>query len=127
MWKLYDYHSDREVNEIARWTRGLAKRQRIGLKSKLDSLAQFGMDLLPQMLTGTGVPHIYKLRVRGNVELRPMLCRGPFNNDEEFTILLGAIEVNWELEPRNAAELAARIREEIIRDPRRRVKHERID
>lgn len=127
MWKLYDYYNEREVNKIAEWTRSFQKRQRIGLRSKLDMLTQFGMDLLPQLLAGTGVPHIYKLKVHGNIQLRPMLCRGPFNNDEEFTILLGAVEVNWVLEPQGAAELAAQIREEIIRDSRRRIEHERID
>lgn len=126
MWELYDYLNERGVNEIAEWTRNLQKRQRIGLRSKLDMLAQ-ASELPPQLLAGTGVPHIYKLKVHGNVQLRPMLCKGTANNDTEYTILLGAIEVNWVLEPENAAELAARIREEIIRHPERRCKHERID
>jgi hypothetical protein len=126
MWKLYDYYSERGVNEIAAWTRSFQKPQKTKLRVRLDMLAQYGMDLLPQLLAGTGIPHIYKLKVHGNVQLRPLLCRGPFDNDEEFTILLGAVEVNWVLQPEGAAEMAALIREEIIHDHRRRVEHERI-
>jgi hypothetical protein len=127
MWKLYDYFNERGVNEIAEWTRPLEKTQRTKLRLRFDMLAQYGMDLLPQLLAGTGVPHIYKLKVHGNVQLRPMLCRGPIDNDAEFTILLGAVEVNWVLDPRDAAELAAQIREEIILHPLRRIEHERIN
>jgi hypothetical protein len=90
-------------------------------------LAQAGSDLPPQLLAGTGVPHIYKLKVQGNPKLRPMLCKGTEDNDAEFTLLLGAKEIQWKYDPEDAPRIAALIREEIIRDPKRRCKHERID
>ncbi len=128
MWTIYD-HVDREgVNLIADWTRRLERVQRKLLRSKLDMLAQAGPELPAQLLAGTGVAHIYKLRVKGNVQLRPMLCKGPVENETEFTLLYGAIEVGNRLQPANAAERAAIIREEILADPNnRRCEHERID
>ena len=126
MWELFDYFSTGNENEIASWTRGLEKRQRIKLRSKLDDLIRYGPDLPPQLLAGTGVPHIYKLKVKGNVQLRPMLCKGPIDNDGEFTLLIGAIEADYELHPADAIARAVARRLEIISDPARRCKHERI-
>jgi hypothetical protein len=128
MWAIYDHVGRDGVNAIAEWTRGLQAVQRKLLRAKLDMLSQAGPDLPTQLLAGTGIAHIYKLRVKGNVQLRPMLCRGPVENDAEFTVLCGAIEVGDALQPANAAERAATIREEILADPNnRRCDHERID
>jgi hypothetical protein len=128
MWAIYDHLDRQGVNVIAEWTRGLERVQRKLLRAKLDMLAIAGPDLPTQLLAGTGVAHIYKLRVKGNVQLRPMLCRGPVENDAEFTLLYGAIEVGSALQPANAAERAAVIREEILAEPNnRRCEHERID
>jgi hypothetical protein len=126
MWKLFDYVNEHGVNEIARWTRGLEKIQRIKLNQKLDMLQQHGPDLPPQLLAGPIFGHIYKLKVKGNVQLRPMLCKGPVDNDEEFTLLLGAIEIGDQLD--HSPEEAAQIREIIIANPFwRRCDHERIN
>lgn len=73
-WALYDYRNWNNRNEIKRWTQGLEKIQRIHLNQKLDMLAQQGPDLLPKLLASLG-QHIYKLRVKSNVQLRPMLCK----------------------------------------------------
>lgn len=127
MWDIYD-HVDRDgSNTIAAWTRGLESVQRKLLRSKLDMLAQAGPDLPAQLLANLG-GHIYKLKVKGNVQLRPMLCKGPVENETEFTILLGAVEVGGRLQPADAAEIAAEIRNQIIADPNnRRCEHERIN
>ncbi len=128
MWAIYDHVSGDGENVIARWAQGLEGVQRKKLRAKLDMLAQAGPDLPTQLLSPTGVGHIYKLRVKGNVQLRPMLCRGPIDHDSEFTLLLGAIEVGNRLRPIDAAQIAATIREEIRADPdNRRCEHERID
>jgi hypothetical protein len=126
MWILFDYVNEHDVNEFAQWTRGLEKRQRVKLNQKLDMLQKHGPDLPPQLLAGPIFQHIYKLKVKGNVQLRPMLCKGPINNDAEFTLLLGAVEIGDELNP--SPEEAARIRDIIIAAPRhRRRLHERIN
>lgn len=128
MWAIYDQLDRDGENVIAQWTRELESTQRKKLRAKLDMLAQAGPDLPTQLLSHTGVAHIYKLRVTGNVQLRPMLCKGPIHNQSEFTLLLGAIEMGNRLRPVDAAEIAAGIREEIKGDPyNRRCEHERID
>jgi hypothetical protein len=126
MWQLFDYLNRRGINEIAQWTKELQKPQRIRLRQKLDLLAQAGSDLPPQLLAGTGVPHIYKLKVQGNPKLRPLLCKGTADNKNEFTILIGALEIQWEFEPKDALAKAIERREELLNDVNKRCKHERI-
>jgi len=126
MWKLFDYINSRGDNEIADWARALQKPQRIKLRQKLDMLIQAGSDLPPQLLAGTGVPHIYKLKVQGNLKLRPLLCKGTVDNENEFTLLIGAFEIQWGFDPPNALEKAVERREELLLNPNRRCKNERI-
>lgn len=125
-WELYDYKNYNNVNEIAEWTRGLEKKQRTKLNHKLDMLTQIGPSLPPQLLAGPISDHVYKLKVQGNVQLRPMVCKGPINNEKEFTLLLGAREVGGNLVPRDAPQRAERNRAEIVNDRERRCEHERI-
>lgn len=113
-------------NEIEKWTLNLQKRQRVKLNSKLDMLQQSGGDLPPQLLAGTGVPHIYKLKVQGNPKLRPLLCKGTVDNKNEYTLLIGAFEIGWGYDPKDALAIAAKRREELLNDPKRRCKHKRI-
>jgi hypothetical protein len=64
-------------------------------------LAISGMNLPPKLLAGPikKTRHIYKLVIHADVMLRPMLCKGPFDMETEFTLLLGAVEVQWVLAP----------------------------
>lgn len=124
---LYDHVNAQGENEIASWTRDLQKRDRGKLASKLDMLQQHGTELFPELLTGTDTPGVLKLRVRGSVQLRPMLCEGPVAVNEEFTLLLGAIEVGNRLVPRHADALADDIKQAVKADhANRRKKHEHI-
>lgn len=133
-WLIYDYVNERGVNEIAAWTRRLQKPERIKLRSKLNMIAENGPDL-PGLLLKTEVEYIYKIKVQGNPKLRPMLCLGPFKEvddktGEEFqtvTLLIGAKEISWEFEPREADIEAGIRRQTILHDRKRRVKHERVD
>jgi len=114
------------TNVISEWTRDLEKTQRIKLNQKLDMLTQYGPNLPPRLLAGPIFSHIYKLKVKGNVQLRPMLCKGPIDNEKEFTLLLGAIEVGDNLIPNDAPQRALYNRAEIINNKERRCEHERI-
>lgn len=69
------------------------------------------------MLTDTSTPGIQKLRVKGNVQLRPMLCKGPIHNDSEFTLLIGAIERDSCLSPDKADEKANQRKTIIVPKP----------
>ena len=125
-WRLYDYRTPTNANEISEWTRTLEKEQRIKLNHKLDMLTQVGPNLSPRLLAGPIFRHIYKLCVKGRVQLRPMLCKGPIDNEREFTLLLGAREVGGNLVPRDAPQRAERNRTEVVNDRERRCEHERI-
>jgi len=114
---------------ILRWVKDdrLTKRSRAALNQKLDRLSQIDFDLAIQtkFLAGPIYKSVYKLVVKTDVQLRPMLCRGPFNVDEEYTLLLGAVETGGKL-PQGAKEKAEANRQIVIGNPSRRVEHERI-
>jgi len=92
---LYEYAEpalrpeDRE-GVISLWMRDdLQKRQRVQLQQKLDRLAQVDYDIARDWLAGTDAPGIFKLRLRGNVQVRPLCCYGPALPKAEITFLLG--------------------------------------
>ena len=125
---LYDYLDSRGLNDFESWSKSLEKGYLARLNRQLKALEDNGPDLIPGMLFGpiTGYRHIYKLKIGHKLALRPLLCRGPLNNDSEFTLLLGAIEKGWKWDPRNAPEIAEARRVEIINNPRRRCGHVKV-
>jgi hypothetical protein len=126
-WRLYDYVDDSGVNDFKAWSSRQEKKDLARLNSKLDML-RTEPSLPPQLLAGPldGVP-IYKLRINGRVALRPMLCKGPVEKDEEFTLLFGAVEKDRKLVPGNAVSRAEDRRQKVIKNPRqRRCPHERV-
>jgi hypothetical protein len=125
-WELYDYVNARGANEIKQWTQSLQKTERTKLNQKLDMLRKTGPGLAPNLLAGPISENIYKLRVKGRVQLRPMLCKGPVSNGREFTLLLGAFEVGNVLDPQDAPERAETNRAAILQDINRRKNHERV-
>lgn len=124
---LFDYVNHQGVNEFKEWTGSLEKPQLAKLNEKIDKLEIYGDSLYPEMLTGTPVAGISKLRIKGNVQLRPLLCKGPVDVDKEYTLLKGAKEVGSKWVPKNAPNTANTRKQSVIADPEhRRKKHERI-
>jgi hypothetical protein len=129
---LFDY-GPRKRSNIQDWldSERITARDRGQLNQKLDMLRQMGMALPPKLLAGPlkskrmklRQKNIYKLIVHGDLMLRPFLCRGPIDNDTEFTMLMGVIERNGENDhdPCEAEE----IRQVVVRDPTTRLRHER--
>lgn len=130
MLELFDFLSVRGENLIGRWARDerLSARDRAILNQKLDRLLQMGFELAQKtkLLAGPVHGHVYKLRVFGDVMMRPMLCRGPLKIDQEYTLLLGAIERNGELRPADWKTSAVENREIVAQRPDRRCPHERV-
>ncbi len=128
-YKLFDYINKSDSNEFKKWTEGLQKKQIAKLNQKLDKLEISGDELMPQLLTDSNVPGVKKLRITvQNVQLRPLLCNGPVNNDKEYTLLMGAKEIGDKWHPKKAPETALKKLKEITRDPEnRRRKHERVN
>ena len=123
---LFDYLTDKGINDFKIWTEKLQKTQRAKLNLRLDMLENKGPDLFPNILTGTDTAGIQKLRVPGKVQLRPMLCKGPINTEKEFTLLIGAMEKQDKLQPKKADQIANKRKKDVIKDKTRRTKHERI-
>jgi hypothetical protein len=123
---LYDYVHPVEGNLVKTWSEGLQKKERAKLNMKLDALELHGPELIPNLLSPTGTPNIFKLKVRGQVQLRPMLCEGP-GQERAYTLLLGSKEIGDEYEPLNAPHKAADIRNDLLAHPERRVEHERVN
>lgn len=120
---LYDFVSEDGESIIAIWRSTLTTRSMAQLDSKLHMLEISGPNLGPKLLAGpikkTG--HIYKLKIHADVMLRPMLCRGPFEMDTEFTLLTGAKEIQGKLIP--GPEVALANRAILLADSRRRKPH----
>jgi hypothetical protein len=125
-WTIYDYVDPVDGNLIRAWSSQLQKKERAKLNQRLDSLAMHGPELIPGILSPTGMASILKLKIHGQVQLRPLLCEGPGRGEEAFTLLLGAFEVSDDYVPTGAPLIASRAREALIKDLRRRVLHERV-
>ncbi len=128
---IYDFTDARGNSVIQEWADGigLSSRMRGKFDSKVDMLAKNGPDLSPQLLAGTKVGHIKKLKVKGDVQLRPHLCMGPIENDKEYTFLVGAVEKDYTLIPEDVLSQAQACRTNLInsnesKSPLRRIQHE---
>ena len=120
---LYDFVDEDGKSVISSWRSGLTVRSKAQLDSKLHMLEISGPNLGPKLLAGpikkTG--HIYKLIIHADVMLRPMLCKGPFEMETEFTLLVGAKEIQGKLVP--GPEIAVVNREILLANPVRRRPH----
>jgi hypothetical protein len=125
---LFDYKDSNGINVMQFWAIQMCmqKRDRGRLDSKIDLLARVGDNLPPKLLHPTRCKYIMHLMVNGEVALRPMLCRGPFNHQREFTFLFGTTERDRKLVQRDAPERAEQNRNDLIRHPENRCKHERF-
>lgn len=126
MWAIYDYLKPSGQNDIAKWTKKLAKTRRAKLKAKLDVIRRVGLDASNELLADIG-NHLYKLKVGGSPQLRPILCRGVVDNNSEFTILIGAKEKDGNYEPFDAIDRARKRRAELLENPSQRIEHEEVD
>ena len=128
-WALYDYVDARGINQIERWTKNLESGYRGMLNRKLRALQDDDeRGLVPGLIEGPikHHRHIYKLKAGGKVRLRPLLCKGPVDNDSELTLLIGATERDYVFDPPDAPDRADIRRGEIINDNRRRCSHVRV-
>lgn len=114
---LYDYLDARGNNLIAPWIGALQKAERAKLDERIHKLRNHGDELFPHILAGTDKPGILKLKVHGNVQLRPLLCKGPVLVHTEYTLLAGAKEVGSLLRPRDVTSTAVVRKTEVAGDP----------
>ncbi len=127
-YRLYDFLDDRGQSVIHEWVRRekLTVRDRAALNVRFKRIRQVDFDLAQgSLISGPIHKHVYKCVIHADVMLRPMLCRGPFKVEEEYTLLLGAIEKDRKL-PKGAKEEAEANRETLVRYPTKRRPHESI-
>jgi len=127
-WRIFEYLERGDQSTIGVWLveKDITERDRGQLVQKMDLLAMHGPNLPPGLLAGPikskrnrkMQSHIYKFIIHGDKMLRPMLCKGPIEMESEYTMLIGAIEVNFKLDV--DAEDAEIRRAEIIENPNRR-------
>jgi len=126
--KLWDFLDARSRNVIQEWGRQQTTRDRAKLDQKFDRLEQIDFELAigTKLLAGpiAKQKHIYKMPIHGDVQLRPMLCRGPADMQREYTLLLGAIEKDFKLVPDPAKAEENRVA--VVADLNRRCSHVRI-
>jgi hypothetical protein len=132
-YRIYEFLNVRRKSVIGRWLEDerLSSRDRGALRAKTDMLARVEPELIGAVLAGPiksktdprGPKHVYKMVIHADRMLRPMLCKGPIDNDGEFTFLLGALEIG-DKEDHDAAE-AERNRQIVIADQSRRERNGR--
>jgi hypothetical protein len=127
---LWDFVSPRGENMLSRWAKAekLSTKDRAKLNQRLDRLVQveFEQAISTKLLNGPLRKEIYKVKVHGQVMMRPLLCRGPFLKETEYTLLVGAIEKNWKLEPPTCLGDAEKNRGIVLADKSRREPHVRF-
>ncbi len=126
---LWNFLDNRGKNVIKAWGTAQTKRDRGMLNQRFDRLVQvdFGLAIGSKLLAGPIYGHVYKMQIHGDVQLRPILCKGPIKNDDEYTLLLGAVERDSRLVPASAKQDAENNRTAVLASPlTRRTAHERI-
>ena len=116
---VYDFIDVHDGNVIRSWVRGLCPRDRAKFKVKVRALADMEYDraIGSKLLQGPISKHIFKLKIHGQIMMRPLLCRGPIANEAEYTLLAGAREENFVLIP-DVPLLRVEIRrQEVIDNP----------
>jgi phage-related protein len=127
MWDIYDYLTPSGRNDIYKWAKGFSNERRGKFEEKLDVLRKHGVNVPKDLLAYLG-NDIYKLKVQGKPQLRPLLCRGVKDkNLEEFTIFIGVTEENGELRPKDAIDQARKRLAELLENPDQRCEHETTD
>lgn len=106
---------------ISDWTR--EKRQRRALKVRLVMLMQADRNMaVGSLMFKTQEEGIYYTKIRGNVALRPRLCLGTKDANNEVTFLHRATENDMVVTPRNADKRAAARMKEVVQDDALRLK-----
>lgn len=113
-YKILCYKHTNETIPFEEWSDKLQNTQKAKLHMKLDILSRVGEELRPTTLTDTNVPGIFKIRVQGNVKLRPLLCRNL--DGSGYVFLVGAKEVGGELKPKGILDKAVNYKDKLLQN-----------
>lgn len=117
-------HTD-NTKPYSEWEDELKRKHKLQfakLNRQIDRLNLSGEALRHDPLSDCGVNGISKLKVRGNPQLRPLLCKVYGDNyhvnteDYFYVFLVGAYEVSWQYVPSNAREMALSYKANLLED-----------
>jgi hypothetical protein len=130
--KLFEYVDRRGRGVYTDWYAKRQPKHKAALDAKRDAIltagepgTSVGGELPPNMFRGPVkyedrfYPHTWKWTVNCGIKMRPLACKGPIDDDAEWTILVPVIEVGDKY-PRGCFQDAEDRRREIIADPSRR-------
>lgn len=101
----YEYVGRRGRREMTDWP--LDVRQQRALNRQLDLLGAVDRSqAVGSVVHKVQGPGLYKIKVRGNVQLRPRLCFGPLEGEDEVVTLLQRVEKKGNKETPSAAAAA---------------------
>ncbi len=103
-WIFKDFVSDRGENEIRRWLNTLPKKVIFKIDTRIKYLQEVDQLKFPYVEKWTGEVDLFEVRVVfSGVQYRILGCYG---ERKEFILLIGAVEKDWQLEPKNAVIIA---------------------
>ncbi len=104
-WTFKNFVSDRGENDIRKWINTLPKKVRFKIDARIRYLQEVDQLKYPYVEKWTGVEDLYEVRIGfSGVMYRILGCYGIKRH--EFFLLIGAVEKDWKLEPRNAVDIA---------------------
>jgi len=104
-WSFKNFVSDRGENDIRRWMNTLPKKVIFKIDTRIKYLQEVDQLTNPYVDKWTGIEDLYEVRiVFSGVQYRILGCYG--KEQREFILLVGAVEKDWKLEPRNAEKIA---------------------
>lgn len=125
-WTFKFFHNKQRADLIEEWLAGLSTEARAKIEARFTYLATIKDRVdwkrpFAAKLKGKKYSTLYEIRITWDkIQYRPMGCFGP-NEEEEFTLLIGAIEKGLGVfEPRRAPDIAIG-RCKLIRQDRRYV------
>jgi hypothetical protein len=103
-WLFKNFVSDRGENEIRRWIDALPKKVKFKIDTRIKYLQEVDQLKFPYVEKWVGEDDLYEVRITFGVQYRILGCYG--EQRREFLLLIGAIEKDWKLEPKNAVDIA---------------------
>jgi hypothetical protein len=113
-WIIKSFRTLRGEDVIKSWIKGLPKPAQAEIKTGLRYLLTQQKWDFPHVKKLHGSKYIFEIRITSNkVRYRPLGFYGPKQND--FTLLVGAIEKGSQFEPKEALAIAEKRREAILK------------
>ncbi len=103
-WTFKNFVSDRGENQIRRWLDTLPKKARFKIDARIKYLQAVEKLEYPYVEKWKGIDGLFEVQIAFAGVMYRML--GHYTKNKEFILLVGAVEKDWQLEPRNAEDQA---------------------